>query len=99
MTVPALTSAVAVGAAVLALWVDVRLAGRGPRALGPIALHLLLSLCLLHLTPVLQGAVVDGSSAVSKMTGLLGIVLPLLIYVFLSSIWAIKQLQSSLRLH
>ena len=97
MPVQALTAATAVGAGVIALWLDVRLAERAPRALKRIALHLALSLCLLQLTPPFLGAVVHASSALSKMAGLLMIVFPLLTYVFLSSIWAIKQLQSSLR--
>jgi hypothetical protein len=98
MTVQALIPAVAVGAAAIALWLHVRLAGRAPQAQRPIALHLALSLCLLNLAPMFLAAVVHDSSGLSKMAGLLGIVLPLLTYVFLSSIWVIKQLQSSLRL-
>jgi hypothetical protein len=98
MSVQSLVLATAVGAGAIALWLDTRLAARTPRTWSTAVVHLGLSLCGLNLTPSLLGILVDDSSPLSKMAGLFAIVLPLLTYVFLSSIWLIKQFHSALRL-
>ncbi len=98
MTVQQLTLAVTVGAGAIAVWLDVRLGPRSPRTLRTALTNLGVSLCGLNLIPLLLTALVDDSSPASKIVGVLVIVLPLLTYVFLSSIWLIKQFHSALRL-
>jgi hypothetical protein len=98
MTVQGLVLAVAIGAGAIALWLDLRLASKAPRTFRSVLAHLGLSFCAFNLAPVLLRTLVDDTSPLSKMVGLFAVVLPLLTYAFLSSIWLIKQFHSALRL-
>jgi hypothetical protein len=98
MSMQGLVLTFAAAAGVIALWLETRFEARTPEALWSVVMHLGASLCAMKLTPLLLHIVVSDSSPLSKLVGLFGIVLPVLTYVFLSSIWLIKQMQSALRL-
>lgn len=78
------------GAALLALWFDVRLPTLAPAGLRAIVLHAALAVGVLQLIPG------DAASPVGVYIALFGIALPALIYVFLVAIWFIKHAQSAL---
>jgi hypothetical protein len=94
-----LVLAVALGAAVIALWLDVRLAARSPQTLGQVLLHAAGAFALLQLLPSILNIVVAGSdSPVRKMIAVFVAVLPTLTYVWLASIWLLKVVQRAARL-
>jgi hypothetical protein len=82
-----------VGAAALALWLDVRLGERGPSSLSKILLHALFGMLLLRAATQMVGAA-DGPTPLTIV--LFAILLPALIYVFLTSLWVLKMLRSAM---
>ncbi|HXH89595.1 MAG TPA: hypothetical protein VNI55_13435 [Gaiellaceae bacterium] len=78
------------GAALLALWLDLRLPTLAPAGLRAIVLHAALALGVVHLIPG------DAASPAGVYLALFGIALPALIYVFLVAIWFIRHAQSAL---
>ncbi len=78
------------GAALLALWLDVRLPTLAPAGLRAIVLHAALALGVVHLIPG------DAASPAGVYLALFGIALPALIYVFLVAIWFIRHAQRAL---
>jgi len=78
------------GAALLALWLDIRLPTLAPAGLRAIVLHAALALGVVHLIPG------DAASPAGVYLALFGIALPALIYVFLVAIWFIRHAQSAL---
>ncbi len=78
------------GAALLALWFDLRLPTLAPAGLRAIVLHALLAFAALKLIPGEAGSV--GGIYVA----LFGIALPALVYIFLVAIWFIRHAQGAL---
>jgi hypothetical protein len=94
-----LVLAVAVGAAAIALWLDVRFAARMPRTFGQALVHAATAMIALQLLPSILHVIVAGSdSPVRKITALFVAVLPTLTYVWLASIWLLKVVQRTARL-
>ena len=93
MGAPTFVSLVFVAAAALAIWVDVRLGGRGPSALSHIILNALGAMLVLE---VAKRVVVAADGPTVTMLVLLGIFLPALIYVFLASLWVLKMVRSAM---
>jgi hypothetical protein len=82
-----------VGAALLALWLEVRF-GHGPRTVRATLTNAGAALLLTRCLPILLTAAVgDGQSQARKMAGILLVMLPGLTYIWLSSIWLMKLAQ------
>ena len=93
MTVPGLLVIVALAAAALALWLDVRF-DAGPRTLTKCFIHTAGSMLVLKMMPAFLRLVVAGSDAPSrKLLALLIVLLPALIYAWLATIWLLKLVQ------
>lgn len=99
MTSPALVLLITLGAAMLALWTDVRWSALAPRRSGVRVVHAVAALVAAQfLVPALMELVIpDGRSVALEMTALFVIFLPSLVYAFLSGIWLLKLLQRALQ--
>lgn len=86
--------ALAVGAGVLALWVEVRFPQLAPSGVLRIFLNLVAAVAFLH---VAESLVTAGDRPVLRLAAVLVAALPALTYVFLSSLWVLRVMQSSLR--
>lgn len=99
MTIPLLVHAVAAGAALLALWLYARLGQRQPQSLKAIGFHLAAAFVLLGLAPSAIGTVGGDSFSRAETVGaLFGVLLPALVYVFLTALWLLGVLQRSISL-
>jgi hypothetical protein len=87
--------ALAVGAAVIAVWLDVRFERFGPSDFRGAILHVGLALAVgwLVVPAGLAGVLALGAS---PMVALFGLALPSLVYVFLALFWIAKQAQGLL---
>ena len=96
MTTHGLVLALAMGAGAIALWLDARFKARGPLTVRRTFAHVAVSMLFLQLSPALVVLVVAaGESPARKMIALFVVLLPALVYVWLSSIWLLKLLQRS----
>jgi hypothetical protein len=91
-----LATAILIGAAGLALWVDVRLGDRGPHTLMKVVTHGAGAFIAVRLMAFLAPAVIHHGSVALTMLALFGLVLPGWIYAFLASLWAMKLVRSAL---
>jgi hypothetical protein len=87
-----------VGAALLAVWLDVRLAERMPRATRRILLHAGTALLATSLLPFPMVALATQHSAARALVGLFALVLPVFVYSFLTWIWMVKLVQRLLHM-
>lgn len=78
-----------VGAAVLALWVNARFP-RQELALRKVVVHAIAAFVLLHLIPVSIGSIAAGFLIVFAL------VLPVLVYMFLTMVWFVRLTQNML---
>jgi ABC-type uncharacterized transport system permease subunit len=83
--------ALAAGAGLLAIWVHVRFPSLAPERLGRTILHAATAFALLKLT-ALSG---EGSAALATVMLL---VLPVLVYALLCTIWVLQHAQAALGL-
>jgi amino acid transporter len=99
MTSTTLVLLITVGAALIALWTDVRWPALAPERPGLRVLHLVLALAAAqYVAPALMAALLpDGRSATMETIALFAFVLPSLVYTFLSGIWVLKLLQRALQ--
>lgn len=90
----------AVGAAALALWLDVRLGPHRPQTLSAQMTHLLAAIIALNLgaSLVVRLAGPEGSSE-GRLGALLLILVPCLLYVFLTALWLLRSLAGMVRRH
>jgi hypothetical protein len=93
MGVPAFVTLVFVAAAVLALWLDVRLGGMEPSSMTRIILHALIAMLALD---VAKNVVVAADGPTLTMLVLFGVFLPALVYVFLASLWVLKMVRGAM---
>lgn len=91
-----LATAILIGAAGLALWLDARLGDRGSKSIVRVLIHWAGALIAVRATAVFAPAVMDQESVAVTMVALFGLVLPGWIYAFLASLWAMKLLRSAL---
>ena len=99
MSAQQLILVVAVGAAALALWLDVRLESRTPRTVTWTLVHLGASVIALQVMPSLVTLVAGGSEEPArKVAATLLVFLPVLIYCWLSAIWFLKLVQRATQL-
>ena len=94
MSVEVLLLIFCVGAAVLALWVDVRFPSIGPSDIWRALIRLVLILALGQLVPHAVGYVIR--AGVAPATALLALGLPALVLFFLAMFWLLRALQGML---
>ncbi len=83
--------ALATGAALLALWSYARFPSLAPEQLWRTALHLCLAIAAINLAP-------NAVSTHSAFVAVLVLVLPALVYVFLSTLWMLRFAQAAMGL-
>jgi hypothetical protein len=86
--------ALAIGAGLLALWVEVRFPRLAPAGLVRVFLNIVAALALLHIVDGLLGAI--GDHPALRFAVVFATALPALTYVFLSSLWVLRLMQSSM---
>jgi len=84
--------ALAVGAALFAVWTHARFPGLAPERLGKTMLHTAGALLVLQLLPVAL------DSGLNVYVAVLGIAVPALTYAFLAMLWMLKLAQTVLGL-
>ena len=97
MSILAFFYVLAAGAAALALWIFQRFKGFGPRTLLWAAVHAVVAYVLLRLAPPLVRRVATDDVVALRYVTALGIVLPLLVYGFLSGAWVTRAAVGTLR--
>jgi hypothetical protein len=87
--------ALAVGAALIAVWLDVRFERFGPNDFRGAMLHVGLALAIgwLLVPAGLAGVLAVGAS---PTVALFGVGFPSLVYIFLAALWVVKQAQALL---
>jgi hypothetical protein len=86
------------GAALVALWLNLRLVRFAPTDMRRATIHMGGSLIACQLvSPALSSLLVGTGSPVLRMVSLLCVALPALVYAILSVIWIILQVQGTLR--
>ena len=95
LSTPGLLVALAIGCAVLALWAHVRWPGAAPKSLGGAMLRVLVGFALLQLGVVLLEAAV-GVSADLALLAVVAVVVPVLSFAFLASLWVLKLFADAL---
>ena len=85
--------ALATGAGLLALWVEVRFPQLAPSRVVGVFLHIVAALACLHVADGVIGAAGD---PVFRFVAVFATALPALTYVFLGSIWILRLMRSSL---
>ena len=89
----------ALAAGVLALWLDTRLEEHAPRTFTWAFVHTAAAIMALQLMPRLMVLVVAGSdSPARKMLGVFVVLLPVLVYAWLATIWLLKMVQRAAHL-
>jgi hypothetical protein len=89
-------TAVLVGAAGLALWVDLRLGYRCPGTTLKVLVHAALASVAVRLGAGLASQLLDGGSRTRTVVVLCLVVLPGWVYAFLVSLWTMKLVRSAL---
>ena len=93
MGVPSFVTLLFLAGAALAIWLDVRLGGRGPSSLSQILLHAIGAVLFLRAAR----HVVEATDArASTMIVLFAVLLPALVYVFLTSLWVLKMVRDAM---
>ena|SRR5438034_5982223 len=83
-------------AAVLAVWVDFRLGDRYPQSIAKVVLHGGCSLLAIQVVITVVPSVMSPDEEAKSILALFFVVLPGLIYVFLSSLWFLKLVRSAM---
>lgn len=88
---------ICIGAAAIALWIDVRFPGITPRALIGFIAHASLAIAAGKLlVPAGMSALLEAESAVLAIVAVFGVAFPALMYAFLIAVWTIKTAQGYL---
>jgi hypothetical protein len=82
------------GAAMLAMWIYLRVPDAGPSSVAAITLHMVVSVVGANL--VAPAVLRSGASREAVFAATFVVVLPLLVYIFLSAIWLIRFGQATL---
>lgn len=87
----------ALGAAVVAVWIDLRFPGLAPETLGANFVHAAVAFVTLTIAPVVIDPMFsNGQSLVVQLVALFGILFAVLVYAFLALAWLVKPLASGL---
>ena len=92
-----LVASLVVGAAVLALWIDVRFGARMPHTARRVLLHATTALAATALVPIPMVALATQHSPARALVALFAFVLPAFVYSFLTWIWLVKLIQRMVR--
>jgi hypothetical protein len=92
-----LVFAFALGGALIATWLFVRIGARAPQTGKGIAAHSLAALGTTALVPFLMQQVGTADSTPRAIGAMLGLVLPMFVYNFVTWLWLLRLLQR--RLH
>jgi len=88
---------ICVGAAAIAVWIDVRFPGIAPRALRGFAIHAAVAIGAGQLlVPAGMSALIDANSLFLTLVAVFGIAFPALMYAFLVAVWTLKTAQGFL---
>jgi len=82
------------GAVLIAVWTDLRFGRVAPVAGPAVLLHLVAGALAVVVAP--EAMVALGETTWLALVGVLGVFLPALVYLFISSIWLLKLLQRSI---
>jgi hypothetical protein len=94
VTTQGLILVLALGAGVIAMWVDFRFEGWTPEGVLTILAHAAAAFAALQVLPIiLHHTVQDSGSPALKLFSVFVGVLPVLTYLWLSSIWLLKLVQ------
>ena len=96
MTAGQLLMAFTVGTAALALWSYLRWPGAAPRTIKGAAIRAVLALVLLQVGAAALGFGVDAAPAFAVAV-VVGVVVPVLTYAFLASLWFLKVCADQVR--
>jgi len=80
----------------LAMWVDTRLAGRSPSSLRSVIIFIASGMLALNLAKTVAASTISPGDPMLTIGVLFGIVLPALVYVFLTTIWLLKVVRSAM---
>lgn len=88
---------ICIGAAAIALWIDVRFPGITPQGLLGFIAHASLAIGAGKLlVPAGMNALLEAESAVLAIVAVFGVAFPALMYAFLIAVWTIKTAQGYL---
>jgi hypothetical protein len=96
VSTPVLLGAFAVGAGLLALWVDVRFPNLTPGFRAAIV-HVGIAIVIGQLVVPAVGGVTTSAGKAGVVFLLFMVALPALVYCFLTSVWVIKNVQGAMR--
>lgn len=96
MTAGQLLMAFTLGTAVLALWSYVRWPGAAPQTMKGAAIRVVLALVLLQVGATALGFGVDAAPAFA-LAVVVGVVVPVLTFAFLASLWFLKVCADQVR--
>jgi hypothetical protein len=87
----------ALGAAIIALWIDIRFPGLAPETLRANFIHAAVAFVALTIVPVVIEPMFSvGQSLAVQLVALFGILFVVLVYAFLAFTWLVKPLASGL---
>jgi hypothetical protein len=92
----AFAGALAVGAALLGLWVDVRLGPRRPKSASRRFIHAGIAFALVQVATAVFGRMADGTNPEGAFVAFL-LLLPSLVYAFLTALWLLRALAEGVR--
>lgn len=96
MSLPMLIAALAIGAALLAVWCYVRWPRLAPKTIRGVVLHSILAFGAMQLAATGLGFAAD-SSAQAAAFGLIVFVVPALTYGFLAAFWLMRLLAGAVK--
>ena len=79
----------------LALWVETRLADRGPSSLRSVFIFLASGIFALHVAKSIAVAKLSPDTPTVNIAVLFGVLLPALVFVFLTTIWFLKLVRGA----
>jgi hypothetical protein len=88
--------ALAVGAALLGLWVDVRLGARRPESVTRRFIHAGIAFALVQIATAVFGQMTGGTTAQRAFVAFLLLLLSL-VYAFLAAVWLVRALAEGAR--
>jgi hypothetical protein len=95
MTVHTFVICMAVGAAVVALWINVRFPRLMPWKMGRLLIHIVLALLAVQAVSPAIGSVLSLRIPAASLVAVFAIAFPVLVYNFLVGAWLIRLAQAS----
>ena len=87
----------ALGAAVIAVWIDLRFPGLAPETLRANFVHAAVAFVALTIVPVVIDPMFsNGQSLIVQLVALFGILFAVLVYAFLALAWLVKPLATGI---